>query len=420
MKKLLLLLLGIASIPAAFSQGGSGIDWAADLDYLASELPAKHCNLFAKYDKAQFETAIGAIKASAGEAGDFATALKTQQLIARLGDSHTMLYFNQLMNRQQILPLGLLWVSDGLYVIQTAEENKELLGHRLTAVGKAPVETVIDSLSTLFTVDNEAMVKSMIPQLFPSLQLLEYFGFAHNGQAELTLDGDKTYTLKPSDPQRAGRAAFQPDSLPFAIAERNVLFTDRYFPEEKIYYILYNSCWGRESEAEFKSREKAASLPSFTEFGQKAFGILQGNPVGKIIFDMRNNGGGNSAQGTAFIERLARFLEQHPGIKNLCRHRAKHILLGHPEYDGFQAPDRCGRSRRTDRRQTQPLRRGTEFPAPGIEADSRLFDQIFPAYGRRGRHDHTRRKDRNEFCGFHERHRPGVRMDQGTVGSAIW
>ena len=52
MKKLLLLLLGIASIPAAFSQGGSGIDWAADLDYLASELPAKHCNLFAKYDKA--------------------------------------------------------------------------------------------------------------------------------------------------------------------------------------------------------------------------------------------------------------------------------------------------------------------------------------------------------------------------------
>ena len=54
MKKLLLLLLGIASIPAAFSQGGSGIDWAADLDYLASELPAKHYNLFAKYDKARF------------------------------------------------------------------------------------------------------------------------------------------------------------------------------------------------------------------------------------------------------------------------------------------------------------------------------------------------------------------------------
>lgn len=30
---------------------------------------------------------------------------------------------------------------------------------------------------------------------------------------------------------------------------------------------------------------------------------------------MRNNGGGNSAQATAFIERLAGFLEQHPDIK---------------------------------------------------------------------------------------------------------
>lgn len=106
MRKLFLLLLGIASAPAAFSQGGSGIDWAADLDYLAKELPAKHCNLFAKYDKDKFEAAICTIKASAPKAGDLATALKTQQLIAKLGDSHTMLYFHQLLNRQEILPLG--------------------------------------------------------------------------------------------------------------------------------------------------------------------------------------------------------------------------------------------------------------------------------------------------------------------------
>lgn len=88
MKKLLLLLLGIASIPAAFSQGGSGIDWAADLDYLASELPAKHCNLFAKYDKAQFETAIGAIKASAGEA-EILLRRSKPAADRQLGDSHT-------------------------------------------------------------------------------------------------------------------------------------------------------------------------------------------------------------------------------------------------------------------------------------------------------------------------------------------
>lgn len=315
MKKLFLLLLGIASIPAAFSQGGSGIDWAADLDYLASELPAKHCNLFAKYDKARFETAIGAIKASAGEAGDFATALKTQQLIAKLGDSHTMLYFQQLINRQQILPIGLLW---GLRRVVRHTDDR-----RKQRVAGAPAHSGRQGTGRNrnrqpehpFHGRQRGYGEIHDPPIVPVVAAPGIFrvrtqraGGTHAGR------GQDLYaqTVRSA----AGRsAAFQPDSLPFAIAERNVLFTDRYFPEEKIYYILYNSCWGRESEAEFKSREKAASLPSFTEFGQKAFGILQGNPVGKIIFDMRNNGGGNSAQGTAFIERLAGFLKQHPGIK---------------------------------------------------------------------------------------------------------
>lgn len=236
MKKLFLLLLGIASIPAAFSQGGSGIDWAADLDYLASELPAKHCNLFAKYDKARFETAIGAIKASAGEAGDFATALKTQQLIAKLGDSHTMLYFQQLINRQQILPIGLLWVSDGLYVIQTTDENKELLGHRLTAVGKAPVETVIDSLSTLFTVDNEAMVKSMIPNCSRRCSSWNISGSHTTGRRNSRWTG--TRPIRSNRPIRSGPIGRLPARFP-ALCDRGKerAFHGSLFPRGK--NILY-------------------------------------------------------------------------------------------------------------------------------------------------------------------------------------
>ena len=156
MKKLLLLLLGDRFVPAAFSQGGSGIDWAADLDYLASELPAKHCNLFAKYDKAQFETAIGAIKLRPGRP-EILLRAQTQQLIARLGDSHTMLYFNQLMNRQQNCARAALGLRRA--VRHTDGRGKQrVAGAPAHSVGKAPVETVIDSLSTLFTVDNEAMV----------------------------------------------------------------------------------------------------------------------------------------------------------------------------------------------------------------------------------------------------------------------
>ena len=157
MKKLLLLLL-CTCMQAAFAQSGK-IDWKADLEFLTKELPEKHCNFFTARSKGEFVSGIEAIKAESERLTDFQVALKTQQLIARFGDSHTMLQFFQLIDQTQILPLGTLWVSDGLYITKTTPENKEILGLRIVAINDTPIATVIDSLSTLFTIDNQAIVK---------------------------------------------------------------------------------------------------------------------------------------------------------------------------------------------------------------------------------------------------------------------
>lgn len=107
MKKLLLLLL-CTCMQAAFAQSGK-IDWKADLEFLTKELPEKHCNFFTARSKGEFVSGIEAIKAESERLTDFQVALKTQQLIARFGDSHTMLQFFQLIDQTQILPLGTLW-----------------------------------------------------------------------------------------------------------------------------------------------------------------------------------------------------------------------------------------------------------------------------------------------------------------------
>ena len=86
MKKLLLLLL-CTCMQAAFAQSGK-IDWKADLEFLAKKLPKKHCNFFTARSKGEFASGIEAIKAESERLTDFQVALKTQQLIARFGDSH--------------------------------------------------------------------------------------------------------------------------------------------------------------------------------------------------------------------------------------------------------------------------------------------------------------------------------------------
>lgn len=398
---------------AAFAQSGK-IDWKADLEFLTKELPEKHCNFFTARSKGEFVSGIEAIKAESKRLTDFQVALKTQQLIARFGDSHTMLQFFQLIDQTQILPLGTLWVSDGLYITKTTPENKEILGLRIVAINDTPIATVIDSLSTLFTIDNQAIVKSIVPETVMSLQALEHFGFADSRQVKLMLSDGKTQVVKPIHPDNAF-VNFRPDSLAFATANRKVLFTSRYFPEDRIYYMLYNKCHSRELAAERGDAEAAQKLPSFEAFTRKAFETLNDKPVDKLIFDMRYNGGGNSSQGTEFVERLAQALKQHPGkLRYMCA-GTRYILLGDSERHGFQTADQCRFRRRRDGRKAQPFRGGPQLSASEFEGFGQLFNKILQTLGKRDRDHRTRHVDRDEFRRFQKRSRPRFRMDKSSI-----
>jgi hypothetical protein len=318
MKKISLLIVGILLSLTIYSQSEK-IGWNTDLDYLVKELSEKHYNFFTVKSKEDFLSGINTIKQESKNLNDFQVALKTQQLIAKFGDSHTMLNFNQLLNPNQMLPIHLFWTSDGLYVLHTTPENEKILGSQVLSINNVPITTIIDSLSTLFAVDNQAMVKSLIPQTISSLQILEYFGFTNAEQVEIGLktetNQNQTYILKPSLMNRNNRVSVKPDSLAFSTKNENQVFTDFYYPDEKTYYILYNKCLSKEIALEYGNKEMAENLPSFKEFEEKAFNILADKSVEKIIFDMRYNGGGSSAQGTAFIEKLSKFLESNPTIK---------------------------------------------------------------------------------------------------------
>ena len=99
-----LLLIGFIVFQTMYSQNEKQIDWNIDLDYLAKELPEKHYNLFSVKSKEDFLSGINAIKSDSKQLNDFQVVLRIQQLIAKMGDSHTMLYFNQVLDKNQIFP----------------------------------------------------------------------------------------------------------------------------------------------------------------------------------------------------------------------------------------------------------------------------------------------------------------------------
>ena len=319
MRNLCLLIIGLFLSLQCNSQTLKKNDWVTDIDFLAKELPRKHYDFFTIKDKQEFLVELDKIKLISTKLSDFEVAIKLQQLIAGFGDSHTSINFGQLIDKNNILPLHLYWFSDGLYILHTTQENYEILGHQILSVNGFTLETIADSLSTLITKDNQAIIKNSIPKLLPLVQVLEYFGFINGQEIVLELmdiNGiKKSHIIRPAEMTRQNRKMYKPDSLALCFRDERAFFIDYYQASDNIYYLQYNRCWSKELELQYGNAQNAEKMPSFKEFEEKVFQTITKHSIDKVVFDIRFNGGGNSSQVTEFVVKFAKILEKNAETK---------------------------------------------------------------------------------------------------------
>lgn len=323
MGKLILSTLLFISV-IANSQNNKVIDWEADLNFIKIELPKNHIKLYNTKSEKDFFYGIEKIAQEKNKLSELDIAIKLQQLIASFGDSHTMVGWNQLADNKKIIPFNLFWFKDGLYIINTTEENQSILGYKILKINGNPLATIADSLSTLMTVDNNAVVKNDLPKLISYVQLLEHFGFVKTDTIDLLLENGKGellhYAIKPAVLNRQNSRSFRPDSIALCYKNGKSLFADSILRKDAAYYIQYNVCASREYPPQgFKGNSE--QLPSFTDFKKKVIETINNNNFDKIIFDMRFNGGGNSAPGTELISELA-------AIKKINQKGKLYVIIG--------------------------------------------------------------------------------------------
>lgn len=304
---LLLLLLFFRGLISA--QQDQSIDWKYEIDLLGKELAQKHINLFFQTDSVEFFNALDRIAEQARGKSIFHVSVQLQQVLATMGDAHTRMNYHFNVDGDAILPLECYWFEEGIYILKTRREYQDILGKKLTAINGYPMDRVIDSLSTLIVNENPFLIKAELPKMIPWIQLLEHFGFADRNGLELELEDTRGQVLKHRIdlPPKEGEAmSAKSDGLPLGWQDRKSFFRDRFFPDEKIYYIQYNKCWSREAEEEFGSGASALFMPSFREFEKKVFHSIWKQDIDILVFDMRFNMGGNSQQGTKFIKKLSK------------------------------------------------------------------------------------------------------------------
>ncbi|MCW3788335.1 S41 family peptidase [Plebeiibacterium sediminum] len=306
MKNLILLTLLFACL-TAFSQNNEKTDWNADIEYIKVELPKCHYNLYMLKSEQDFYNGLDDISKIQDQLSDFEVAVKLQQLIATFGDSHTNLSLNPFLDYNKILPIGLMWFSDGLWVQSTTKSNETILGAKLIEINGYVISEIIDSLSTISAIDNQASVKTSTPKIIPVIQFLEYFGFVAQPEIKLTLEKDGEtleYLIHPEQMNRNNVMRVLPNPTPLCYQNTRLPFWSKVLTKENVFYIQYNKCWSREYPPSGYKGD-IQKLPSFSDFHKAIVDSIQQNDYDKVVFDFRFNGGGNSYQGTKLIEELS-------------------------------------------------------------------------------------------------------------------
>jgi hypothetical protein len=272
--------------------------WAADLDFLAKELPARHKNLFFKTTPEKFQANVAALKARIPKLSRPQFLTDLARLVATVGDSHTSLT----VIPQKAFPLKLYWFKEGICVTDTTSEFAELLNGRLAAVDGHPVEEVVRAFSEIIPHDNEAQVKDFVPRFLGSSEHLLGLGLiAEPEEATFSVrtpaGGTASARLR-SLPRSAigtiswAAPAVDPSRLPLYRRTAGSAYEVAYLAGSRTLYFAYNSC-----------RE----LPGrpFAAFAAGLWGTIRKNPVERLVIDLRNNSGGDSSILDAFIGELA-------------------------------------------------------------------------------------------------------------------
>jgi hypothetical protein len=272
--------------------------WRGDLQYLFTELPKRHKNLFFKITRRQFDREIAEIIDSVPKRSDPEIKFALRRLTAMIGDPHTRISFNP----DRTYPFTLYQFSDGVFVIAAAEEYKSLLGAKLIRIGGTDIERAKEAVRPLITFENEWRFKQQFPDYLTdpeNLYLLKILPTPNEGDFTFAGGNGNQFTvrLRPVSTQWGIRFTtpfdLTPGKTPFYLRYLDRYYWYEYLPYSKTIYLHYRRC---------------ADMP-MQPFNRLIAGLLKfmdQNPVERMVIDLRLNGGGNSSILDPLINALSR------------------------------------------------------------------------------------------------------------------
>ncbi|MFN7924465.1 MAG: hypothetical protein U0Q16_30465 [Bryobacteraceae bacterium] len=258
--------------------------WRQDLTYLSTELPKRHPNLFFQTSRADFERAAADLDSKIPDMLDSEIVVGFSRLVAMAGDGHTAIRRLPFVP----LPLTLDWFEDGLVVRVAPVEFRRAIGGRVVAIGGIPIADVHKRVAAAISHETASGLLADSPRYMTMAEVLHAAGVsAQPGGATYTIEdreGDRfdMELVRGPFPEMVEAPVYGSRYAPRTTRNATRNYWVEFLPATGVVYFAYNVC-GEEPGRPFNLVIR------------EAMALLDTHPGSKLVFDVRNNSGGNAA-----------------------------------------------------------------------------------------------------------------------------
>lgn len=262
-----------------------------DVRRYAEVIRQEHVDPFTYVSLQHFDSCAAALDQRLSNEDRTGLLIGLLRLTAMLNDEHTMVQWNARLRLPiQVRPLG-----EDLCIIATDSAHRPLLLHRVVAINDVPASTVLERFAGLVKQDNPSYAAAWLGWNLCDVDLLMGLGIVadpeHVRLGLMAMEGDTVSAEVHSIDAQAVQWV-RPASLSLLWASRvkgnyGSLFDD----STSTLYVNYRRC----------REDVDLSMSAFTD---EVFERIEAQHPARLVIDLRENGGGNSALFMPFIKRL--------------------------------------------------------------------------------------------------------------------
>ena len=278
--------------------------WREDLQFLATELPKRHKNLFHKLKREDFEKAVKDLDAKIPTLTDNQIAMEFARIVAMVRDGHTsMMPMFELSLNLRAFPIKTYLFNEGFYVMSASSEYANVVGGKITKIGNTPIKKAFEMVSPYIPKDNEMGAKHFAPMYLVSPEILQAIEIVKDSKkVEFTIEKDgKTFVFEPKTTisynemfdhnyrkNWVDARSNSKNPIPLWIKNDTERFSFEYDKTTKVFYVQINQVLNRDDK-------------TLAQFFQEAVDAAKATDMEKFILDLRLNGGGNNGLVPAVI-----------------------------------------------------------------------------------------------------------------------